>query len=162
MTSRKFVKMLSRKRKELERSKKSLEKHLINSVTWNANFNELILNCLIMTRHWKQKNNSCGKDEPKQEFHQTVASIRIGGQNIGCDLCHQAVFQRNKNMKSSDWKQLYQAVDELYPLFKDRLLKELSFSPNSRCKFLTLCVLASLNRRHKAWLNSQVLPSGDG
>lgn len=30
-----------------------------------------------------------------------------------------------KNMKSTDWKQLYQAVDELYPLFKDRLLKEL-------------------------------------
>lgn len=30
-----------------------------------------------------------------------------------------------KNMKSADWKQLYQAVDELYPLFKDRLLKEL-------------------------------------
>ena len=28
-------------------------------------------------------------------------------------------------MKSADWKQLYQAVDELYPLFKDRLLKEL-------------------------------------
>ena len=28
-------------------------------------------------------------------------------------------------MKSSDWKQLYQAVDELYSLFKDRLLKEL-------------------------------------
>lgn len=31
---------------------------------------------------------------------------------------------RRKNMKSADWKQLYQAVDELYPLFKDRLLKE--------------------------------------
>lgn len=30
-----------------------------------------------------------------------------------------------KNMKSAEWKQLYQAVDELYPLFKDRLLKEL-------------------------------------
>ena len=30
-----------------------------------------------------------------------------------------------KDMKSSDWKQLYQAVDELYPSFKDRLLKEL-------------------------------------
>lgn len=30
-----------------------------------------------------------------------------------------------KNMNSSDWKQLYQAVDELYPSFKDRLLKEL-------------------------------------
>lgn len=30
-----------------------------------------------------------------------------------------------KNMKSADWRQLYQAVDELYPLFKDRLLKEL-------------------------------------
>ena len=30
-----------------------------------------------------------------------------------------------KDMKPADWKQLYQAVDELYPLFKDRLLKEL-------------------------------------
>ena len=30
-----------------------------------------------------------------------------------------------KNMKAADWKQLYQAVDELYPTFKDRLLKEL-------------------------------------
>ena len=30
-----------------------------------------------------------------------------------------------KDMKSSDWKQLYQAVDEMYPLFKDRLVKEL-------------------------------------
>ncbi|MGN1230244.1 MAG: hypothetical protein ACI4T5_11415 [Prevotella sp.] len=28
-------------------------------------------------------------------------------------------------MKSSDWRQLYQAVDELYPLFKDKLIKEL-------------------------------------
>lgn len=30
-----------------------------------------------------------------------------------------------KEMKSADWKRLYQAVDELYPLFKERLLKEL-------------------------------------
>ena len=30
-----------------------------------------------------------------------------------------------KDMKTSDWKQLYQAVDEMYPLFKDRLVKEL-------------------------------------
>ena len=30
-----------------------------------------------------------------------------------------------KNMTSADWKQLYQAVDELYPIFRDRLLSEL-------------------------------------
>lgn len=30
-----------------------------------------------------------------------------------------------KSMASSDWKSLYQAVDKLYPSFKDRLLKEL-------------------------------------
>ena len=30
-----------------------------------------------------------------------------------------------KNMTSADWKQLYQAVDELYPDFKDKLLTEL-------------------------------------
>lgn len=28
-----------------------------------------------------------------------------------------------KNMKPADWKRLYNAVDELYPLFKDRMLK---------------------------------------
>lgn len=30
-----------------------------------------------------------------------------------------------KEMTSADWKKLYQAVDQLYPTFKDRLLKEL-------------------------------------
>lgn len=30
-----------------------------------------------------------------------------------------------KDMKPADWKQLYQAVDELYPLFKDRLIRKL-------------------------------------
>lgn len=30
-----------------------------------------------------------------------------------------------RNMKAADWKQLYQAVDELYPSFRDKLLKEL-------------------------------------
>jgi DNA-binding NarL/FixJ family response regulator len=30
-----------------------------------------------------------------------------------------------KYMKSADWKQLYQAIDELYPLFKNKLLIEL-------------------------------------
>ena len=28
-------------------------------------------------------------------------------------------------MESADWKQLFNAVDELHPTFKDRLLKEL-------------------------------------
>ena len=30
-----------------------------------------------------------------------------------------------KNMSTADWKRLYQAVDELYPSFKDKLLNEL-------------------------------------
>lgn len=43
------------------------------------------------------------------------------------DVIH-AIRQSSKGMKdmtSSDWKHLYQAVDELYPSFKDLLLKEL-------------------------------------
>ena len=28
-------------------------------------------------------------------------------------------------MATADWKQLYKAIDELYPTFKDQLLKEL-------------------------------------
>lgn len=47
------------------------------------------------------------------------------------DIIH-AVRQASvgkKNMNAADWKQLYQAVDELYPKFKDRMLKTLgSFS----------------------------------
>lgn len=30
-----------------------------------------------------------------------------------------------KNMTTADWKQLYRAIDDLYPTFKDQLLKEL-------------------------------------
>lgn len=30
-----------------------------------------------------------------------------------------------KNMSTADWKRLYKAIDELYPTFKDQLLKEL-------------------------------------
>lgn len=40
----------------------------------------------------------------------------------------QAVKQSStgkKNMTSAEWKQLYQAVDELYPAFREKLLKEL-------------------------------------
>ena len=39
-----------------------------------------------------------------------------------------AIKQSSKGkmeITSVEWKQLYQAVDELYPSFKDRLLKEL-------------------------------------
>ena len=43
-----------------------------------------------------------------------------------------------KDMKSADWKQLYQAVDELYPLFKDRLLKELGTFTEQQMQFCYL------------------------
>ena len=55
-------------------------------------------------------------------------------------LLHQSEFEQNaedvilairqsssgkRDMQLSDWKQLYQAVDDMYPDFKDRLLREL-------------------------------------
>ena len=48
-----------------------------------------------------------------------------------------------KNMKAADWKQLYQAVDELYPTFKDKLLKELGTFTEQQ---MQVCYLIRIGR----------------
>ncbi len=46
-----------------------------------------------------------------------------------------------KEMTSADWKQLYHAVDELYPSFKDKLVKELgSYTEQQQQVCYLMCI----------------------
>lgn len=51
-----------------------------------------------------------------------------------------------KNMQNSDWKQLYKAVDELYPSFNDRLLKELKTLTDQQ---MQVCYLMKIGLSNK-------------
>ena len=65
----------------------------------------------------------------KQEQNKTILQFLHQSELEGkAEDVIQAVRQSSsgkRDMTSADWKQLYQAVDELYPSFKDRLSKEL-------------------------------------
>ena len=117
---------IEQKEKELEKSKKSLEK----------SSDELSNVKLELQR---VNNELSDYDEVLKMKEQQLAE-KIDQNKTFINLLHQselegkaedvifAIRQSSKGkkiMKSSDWKQLYQAVDELYPLFKDRLLNKL-------------------------------------
>ncbi|MBQ7463072.1 MAG: tetratricopeptide repeat protein [Bacteroidaceae bacterium] len=65
----------------------------------------------------------------KQEQNKTILQFLHQSELEGkAEDVIQAVRQSStgkRDMTSADWKQLYQAVDELYPSFRDRLLREL-------------------------------------
>ena len=71
--------------------------------------------------------------EEKMEQNKTIIKM-LHQSELECsaeDVVYAVLQSSNgrKNMKPADWKQLYQAVDALYPSFKDLLLKNIgSFS----------------------------------
>lgn len=78
--------------------------------------------------------------EEELEKKERLLSERIAQNQSFLNLLHQSELEGSaedviyairkssegkKNMSSADWKQLYKAVDELYPAFKDKMIKEL-------------------------------------
>ena len=51
------------------------------------------------------------------------------------------------DMTTADWKKLYQAVDELYPSFKDRLLQELGTFTQQQMQVCYLMRIGLSNRQ---------------
>ena len=117
---------IDEKEKELIESKKLLSK----------SENELI----IIRNQLDKVNDELAKSDEELKKKEQLLTERMAQNQTFLNLLHQSELEGKaedviyairqstkglKNMKSSDWKQLYQAVDELYPLFKDRLLKEL-------------------------------------
>lgn len=65
------------------------------------------------------------KMEQNKTFIKLLHQSELEGKAEDVILAIRQSTAGKKNMTSADWKQLYQAVDELYPSFNDKLLKEL-------------------------------------
>ena len=91
---------IEQKESELEKSKKSLEKT-------------------------SEELNDVKKMNQNMTFIKLLHQSELEGKAEDVIYAIRQSSTGKKNMKAADWKQLYQAVDELYPTFKDRLLKEL-------------------------------------
>ena len=117
---------IEQKEMELEKSKKSLKKSSdeLNNVK----------------RELKRVNEELADNEEALKVKEQQLAEKMNQNKTFIKLLHQSELEGKaedviyairqsskgmKEMKSSDWKQLYQAVDDLYPSFKDRLLKEL-------------------------------------
>ena len=117
---------IKKKEKELNKSKKSLENtsNELNNVKQElqrvnnelTEYNEAL----------KEKEEQLAERmEQNKSFIKLIHQSELEGKAE--DVIH-AIRQSSsgkKNMESADWKQLFKAVDELHPTFKDRLLKEL-------------------------------------
>ena len=117
---------IKKKEKELNKSKKSLENtsNELNNVKQElqrvnnelTEYNEAL----------KEKEEQLAERmEQNKSFIKLIHQSELEGKAE--DVIH-AIRQSStgrKNMESADWKQLFRAVDELHPTFKDRLLKEL-------------------------------------
>ena len=117
---------IKKKEKELNKSKKSLENtsNELNNVKQElqrvnnelTEYNEAL----------KEKEEQLAERmEQNKSFIKLIHQSELEGKAE--DVIH-AIRQSSsgkKNMESADWKQLFKAVDELHPTFKDKLLKEL-------------------------------------
>ena len=112
--------------KDLETSKKSLEKSSdeLNNVKRELQRVNAELSDYDEALKAKEQQLSKKMDQNKI-FIKLLHQSELEGKAEDVIYAIRQSSTGKKNMKSADWKQLYQAVDELYPLFKDRLLKEL-------------------------------------
>lgn len=117
---------IEQKEKELERSKKSLEKSSDELSNVKRELQRVNTELSDYDEALKAKEQQLSeKMDQNKTFIKLLHQSELEGKAEDVIYAIRQSSKGKKNMKSSDWKQLYQAVDELYPLFKDRLLKEL-------------------------------------
>lgn len=117
---------IEQKERDLEKSKKSLEKtsdELKNVKRELQRVNEELSDYDDALKAKEQQ--LIEKMEQNKTFIKLLHQSELEGKAEDVIYAIRQSSRGMKEMKSSDWKQLYQAVDELYPSFKDRLLKEL-------------------------------------
>ena len=117
---------IEQKEKDLEKSKKSLEKSSeeLNSVKRELQRVNAELSDYDKALKAKEQQLSEKMDQNKT-FIRLLHQSELEGKAEDVIYAIRQSSTGKKDMESADWKQLYQAVDELYPLFKDRLLREL-------------------------------------
>ncbi len=117
---------IEQKEKELERSKKSLEKSSDELSNVKRELQRVNTELSDYDEALKAKEQQLSeKMDQNKTFIKLLHQSELEGKAEDVIYAIRQSSKGMKNMKSSDWKQLYQAVDELYPSFKDRILKEL-------------------------------------
>ena len=114
------------KEQELEQSKKSLAKSTYELANVNRELLRVNAELSDYDEALKAKEQQLSeKMDQNKAFIKLLHQSELEGKAEDVIYAIRQSSSGKKNMKLADWKQLYQAVDELYPLFKDRLLKEL-------------------------------------
>lgn len=117
---------IEKKEKELALSQKCLEK----SVGELANVKSELLNVNLELSEYgetlKAKERQLAeKIDQNKTFIKLLYQSELEGKAEDVIYAIRQTSMGKKDMNSADWKQLYQAVDEMYPTFKDQMLKEL-------------------------------------
>lgn len=117
---------IEQKEKELERSKKSLEKSSDELSNVKRELQRVNTELSDYDEALKAKEQQLSeKMDQNKTFIKLLHQSELEGKAEDVIYAIRQSSTGEKSMKTADWKQLYQAVDELYPTFKDRLLKEL-------------------------------------
>ena len=117
---------IEQKEKDLETSRTSLEKASQELSHVKSELQRVTSELSESEEALKEK-----EQQLSEKMNQNKTFIKLLHQSeleINAEDVIEAIRQSStgkKNMTSADWKQLYQAVDELYPLFRDKLLNEL-------------------------------------
>lgn len=117
---------VEQKEKDLETSKKSLEKSSdeLNNVKRELQRVNAELSDYDEALKAKEQQLAEKMDQNKT-FIKLLHKSDLEGKSEDVIDAIKKTSTGRKSMSTADWKQLYQAVDELYPLFNDRLLKKL-------------------------------------
>ena len=117
---------IEQKERDLEESKKSLEKSSVELQNVKCELQRVNEELAYYDEALKVKELQLSeKMNQNKTFIKLLHQSELEGKAEDVIYAIRQSSKGMRDMKSSDWKQLYQAVDELYPSFKDRLLKEL-------------------------------------
>lgn len=116
---------IEKKEEELVQSQKNLEK----SVGELASVKRELLNVNLKLSEYDEtlkakERQLAEKMDQNKAFIKLLHQSELEGKAEDVIYTIRQTSTGKKDMKAADWKQLYQAVDELYPTFKDQLLKE--------------------------------------
>ena len=117
---------IEKKEQELMQSRKSLEKssdELTNVKRELLRVNVELSDCSASLKEKEQQ--LAEKMDQNKTFIKLLHKSDLEGKSEDVIDAIKKASTGRKSMSTADWKQLYQAVDELYPLFNDRLLKKL-------------------------------------
>ena len=117
---------IAEREKELSESKKLLDKKENDLKSIRIQLNELNEELRKSNEDLKKKERLLTERMAQnQTFINLLHQSELEGKAEDVIYAIRQSSEGKKNMTAADWKQLYNAIDELYPTFKDLLLKEL-------------------------------------